>query len=428
MNTKTLYGLIAAAVIALAAAWWINRAQRPLSEAPGQDRVLLPGFRDQVNDVDTVTLTGADAKVLATLKRGSHGWGIVEKAGYPADVAKLREFLLKLADASVLESKTSNPKLYPELGVEDVKAKDAKGVLVTLAGAKQPFKLIVGNFNGAGGGGTFVRREGDAQSLLVKGNLSVDKNTADWEKKDIADIAATRIRAVTITRPDGSTLQVHKDQPGDANFKVADVPKGREVSSDFVANPLGAGLAGLRVDDVFPAQEAAPGPDEKVYKVHYAAFDGLIVDATAWVRDGKDYARFQASLDDSAAAAHVEVEQAKAKADYDAAVQAANKNVAEGKPASGPEADAKAKAASAAQVNKPLALTDPEKDKQERLKALHDEVATLNGNFSGWTFVLPNYKFSNIDKGMDDMLKPQEDKKAAAKETKKPAKAADGKH
>lgn len=427
MNAKTLYGLIAAAVLALAAAWWITRSQRPLSEAPEQNRMLLPGFREQVNDIDTVTLTGADAKVLATLKRGSHGWGIVEKAGYPADVAKLREFLLKLADAGVLETKTSNPKLYSELGVEDVKAKDAKGVLVTLAGTKQPFKVIIGNFNGAGGGGTFVRRDGDAQSLLVKGNLSVDKNTADWEKKDIADIAATRIREATITRPDGKTLKVYKDQPGDANFKVADVPKGREVSSDFVANPIGAGLAGLRVDDVFPAQEVAPGPDEKVYKVHYAAFDGLIVDATAWVRDGKDYARFAASFDDAAAAAHVAAQQAKAKADYDAAVQAANKDVAEAKSTTGPQADAKAKAASAVQINKPLALSDPQKDKQERLKALHDEVATLNASFSGWTFVLPNYKFSNIDKGLDDMLKPQEDKKAAAKPAKKPATPA-GKH
>ena len=72
----------------------------------------------------------------------------------------MREFLLKLSDATVLEQKTSNPKLYADLGVEDVKGKDAKGILVTLEGLKQPVKLIVGNFNGGGGGGTFVRRDG----------------------------------------------------------------------------------------------------------------------------------------------------------------------------------------------------------------------------------------------------------------------------
>jgi len=422
MNTKTLYSLIIAALIALVAAWLITSSQKPSSESAEQSKALLPGFREQVNDVSGITLSGAEDKVIATLKRDKDGWIVADKGGYPADVAKLREFLLKLADATVLEQKTSNPKHYAELGVTDVKEKDAAGVLVALDGLKQPVRLIVGNFNGGGGGGTFVRRDGDAQSVLVKGNLTVDKTAGAWEKKDLADIAATRIRQVTITKPDGKTLKVYKEQSGDANFKVADVPKGREVSSEFVANSLGAALSGLRADDVFPAKDMAP--DEKVYKANYRAFDGLVVDTTAWTKDGKDYAQFNASLDAGAAAAHVEAEQAKAKADYEAAVQAANKKVAEEKPASGTQADANAKAASDTEVAKPLAVSDAAKDKEQRLKALNDEVAILNKTFAGWTFVLPSYKFSNLDKGMDDMLKPLEEKKADAKEAKPAGKAA----
>lgn len=419
MNTKTLYGLIAAALVALVAAWWITSSQKPVSESAEQTKTLLPGFRDQVNDVNTVTFTGAEDKVLATLKRGSDGWTIGERGGYPADVAKLREFLLKLADATVLEQKTSNPKHYADLGVGDVKEKDANGVLVTLEGGKQPVKLIVGNYNGAAGGGTFVRRDGEAQSLLVKGNLTVDKTVANWAKKDVADVAATRIREVTVTKPDGKTLKVYKDQAGDANFKVADVPKGREVSSDFVANPVASLLAGLRVDDAFPAKDQ-PAP-EKTYKARFQAFDGMTVDLTAWVKDGKDYAQLAASLDNAAAGAHVDAEQAKAKSDYDAAVQAANKKVADEKPATGTQADANAKAASDTEVTKPLALADPTKDREQRLKALNDEAAALNKAFSGWTFVLPAYKFSNIDKSVDDMLKPLETKKPDAKDGKAPA-------
>jgi hypothetical protein len=430
MNTKTLYSLIIAALIALVAAWLISSSQKP-SEPAEQSKALLPGFREQVNDVNAITFTGAEDKVFATLKRDKDGWVIADKAGYPADLTKLREFLLKLADATVIEQKTSNPKHYGELGVTDVKEKDAAGVLVTLDGLKQPVKLIVGNFNGGGGGGTFVRRDGDAQSVLVKGNLSVDKTIAAWEKKDLADIAATRIRQVTITKPDGKTLKVYKDQSGDANFKVADVPKGREVSSEFVANSLGAALSGLRSDDVFPAKDVAP--DDKVYKANYRGFDGLVVDTTAWVKDGKDYAQFSASLDNAAAAAHVEADQAKAKADYEASVQAANKKVAEEKPATGTQAEANATAAAATEIAKPLAVTDAAKDKEERLKALNDEIAILNKTFAGWTYVLPGYKFSNLDKGMDDMLKPLEEKKpdakdakaAAAKAVPKPAAAAD---
>jgi hypothetical protein len=419
MNAKTLYSLIAAALVALIAAWWINSAQKPVSESAEQTTALVPGFREQVNDVTAITFTGADNKVLATLKRGSDGWTIAEKSGYPADVVKLREFLLKLADAKVLEQKTSNPKHYADLGVNDVTEKDANGVLVSVDGLKQPLKLIIGNYNGAGGGGTFVRRDGDAQSLLVKGNLTAEKAVANWEKKDIADVAATRLKQAVLTSPEGKVLKVYKEQSGDANFKVADVPKGREVSSDFVANTLGSALSGLHAEDVFPAKDIAPA--DKVYKAHYLTFDGLDIGLVAWVTDGKDYSQFTAALDNAAATANIDADQAKAKADFAAAQSAAAKasaakpgDGAEGKPAADAATDAVAKAA--AEPIAPLAVSDPAKDKADRLKVLNDEVVTLNKTFSGWTFVLPSFKFSNIDKGMDDMLKPLEQKKPDAKD------------
>jgi len=418
MNAKTLYSLVVAALVALLAAWWISSAQKPVTESAEQTKTLLPGFREQVNDVNAITFTGAENKVLATLKRGADGWTIADKAGYPADVAKLREFLLKLADANVLEQKTSSPKHYAELGVGDVSDKDAGGVLVTLDGLKQPVKLIIGNFNGAGGGGTFVRREGEAQSLLVKGNLTVDKTVAGWERKDIVDIAATRLKQVTVANPDGKVLKVYKEQPGDANFKVADVPKGRALSSDFVANTLASTLTGLHADDVYPAKEMAPA--EKVYKADYLAFDGLDVAMLAWVKDGKDYAQLSATLDNAAATTHVEADQAKAQADYEVAVQA-GKSAAKAGEGADKKAEGKATADPAAEPIAPLAVTDPAKDKAERLKVLNDEVAMLNKSFSGWTFVLPNFKFSNIDKSLDDMLKPLEQKKPDAKDASKAA-------
>jgi hypothetical protein len=410
MNVKTLYALIAAAAIALLAAWWINTSHAPVSESAEQNKALLPGLRERLNDITAITLTSADNQVLATLKHGTDGWSIEQKSGYPADLPKLREFLLKLADATVLEQKTSNPKLYADLGVEDVKGKDAKGILVSLEGLKEPVRLIIGNFNGGGGGGTFVRRDGEAQTLLVKGNITVEKTLAGWERHDLTDIAANRLKQVTIANPEGKTLKVSKEQPGDANFKVADVPKGREVSSDFVANAVGATLSGLRSEDVFSAKEMQP-PD-KVYKVNYAAFDGLNVGMVAWVKDGKDYAQLTASLDQVAAAVHISADQTKAQAEYEAA-QAAKKT-ADAKPA----ADATAKPP--ADVPKPLAVSDPAKDRDERLKVLNDEVASLNKIFSGWTFVLPSFKFTNIDKTVDDMLKPLEQKKPDAKDAAKP--------
>jgi len=414
MNAKTLYALIGAAVLALAVAFFINSSKKPQSDVAAQAQRLLPELHGHVNDVSAITLTGADNKVLATLKRGQQGWLVAEKADYPADVAKIREFLLKLDQATLTEQKTENPKRYAELGVDDVSEKDAKGVLVDIAGLAQPLKLIIGNFNGAGGGGTFVRRAGDAQSWLASGNLTVAKNTSEWAKRDLADIASTRLQSIVLTDAEGKMLKIRKDQRGDANFKVADVPAGRETSSEFVANSLASVLSGLRADDVVPAKDNAP--PEKVHKARYAAFDGLVVEATVWDQGGKDYAQFSAHLEAAAANADIDKEQAKAKAEYDAAVEAANKKVAEEKSTTGKEAEANAKAAS--EVPKPLAVSDAAKDRQGKLDALNTEVEVLDKTFTGWVFVLPSYKFADMTKSIDDMLKPLEQKKPDAKDAK----------
>jgi hypothetical protein len=409
MNAKTLYTLIAVAVLALIVAIVINSSNKPQSDVSDQAKPLLPALHDHVNDVSGITLTGADNKVLVTLKRGGDGWSVAEKSGYPADLAKIREFLLKLDAATLIEAKTSNSKHYADLGVDDVAGKDAKGVQVDIAGLATPLKLIIGNYNGAGGGGTFVRLPGQDQSWLTKGNLSVDKSIAEWEKRDLTDIADARLKSVTLTSPDAKVLRIYKEHSGDTNFKVADVPKGRETSSEFAANGLGSTLVGLKADDAFPAKDVAPG--DKVYKAEYAAFDGLVVDVTAWEKDGKDYGQFVARIDTAAVDAQIDADQAKAKVESDAAARAASNKTVEDK-----------SAVTLAEAAKPVDVGDPTaKDRQLRLNALDKEVQALNKTFSGWSFALPSFKYSNLTKTMDDMLKPLESKKPDAKDVGKPA-------
>ncbi|HEY0178678.1 MAG TPA: DUF4340 domain-containing protein [Dokdonella sp.] len=413
MNQKTLIGLAVAALIAIVAAVVLTQRSQPRSEG-GEPAAayLAPELRDHVNDVDKVVVTGAENTTIATLVRGQNGWTLAEKGGYAVDTGKLRGFLLKLADARLVEQKTANKDKYAALGVEDVAAKDAKGVEVELGGLAKPVKLIVGNAS-TRGGGTFVRRAGDATSWLASDLPSVDKAAADWLKKDLTDIPAKRIASVAITRPDGRNARVYKDAEGDANFKLADVPKGREAGSAFALNGLAAALSGLRFDDVVPAKDAAP--DDTALKLRYATFDGLVVDATAWEKDGKDYVQFKASLDAAQADKGIAAAQAKAKADFDTATAAAESAKASKDGKAGDAADAPIK---------PLAVSDPAKDRENRFAALNQEVADLAARFDGWTYVLPAYKYASMNKSQDDLLKPLEDKKpdAAKSAAKKPAK------
>ncbi|HEY6941621.1 DUF4340 domain-containing protein [Dokdonella sp.] len=409
MNQKTLIGLGVVALVAIAAAVALNHSNRPQSGQAEASAYLVPELRDHVNDVAKVVVTGAASTVVATLERGANGWTLAEKGGYAADTGKLRAFLLKLADARRVEQKTSNKDKYALLGVEDVSTKDAKGLQVELDGLAKPLVLVVGSSDPRGG--TYVRVAGEPESWLVSASLTVDRNAADWLRKDLADIAATRIASVAITHPDGSTVSIAKNAEGDANFVLAGVPKGREAGAEFTINGLASALAGLRFDDVLPAKDATP--PEQALKARYATFDGVVVDVTAWEKDGKDYAQFVASLDTAQADKGIAAAQAKAKAEYDAAAAAAEAAKKDGK------TDA------AVPPAKPASVEDPAKDRETRLAALNKDVADLNARFSGWTYVVPAYKYANINKSMSDLLKPLEDKKAApvAKPSAKPAKA-----
>jgi hypothetical protein len=400
MNQKTLIGLAIAALIAIVAAVVLNQRSQPRSEGGEQTVYLAPALRDHVNDIAKVIVTGADNKTVATLIRGAGGWTLTEKGGYAVDTGKLREFLLKLADAKLLEQKTSNKDKYAALGVEDIAAKDAKGLQVELDGPAQPLKVIVGNANQRGGG-TFVRRVGEAQSWLASVTLNAPKDAAEWLKKDLADIAANRIEAVTISRADGKNVRIYKDAAGDANYKLADIPKGREAGSEFSTNGLAAALSGLRFDDVVPAKDTAP--DAQPLKARYATFDGLIVDLAGWENGGKDYAQFKAAFDAAQADKGIAAAQARAKADFDVATAAAE--------AAKTSKDPQEKDAADAPI-KPLSVSDPAKDRENRLAALNQEVADLNARFDGWTYVLPPYKYAAVNKSIDDLLKPLDAPKA----------------
>ena len=396
MNQKTLIALGVAAALAVGVALFVDHSRAPQSDVSARAGLLVPELRDRVNDVTRITMTVANNQPAVTLARGEKGWTVAQRGGYPADVGKLRDFLLKLADATLLEEKTSNKERYADLGVDDITGASAKGVLLDLEGMAKPVRVVVGMFN-AQGGGTFVRRADEAQSWLAKGSLAPEKSPADWLAKDLANIAADRIASVTITRPDGKLVRVAKKSAADARFDIADVPKGREPSSEYAANGLGAVLSELRIDDVAPLAEAAP--PATAFKARYVTFDGLVVDATAWKIGDKAHATFVATLDDALATRHVGEAQAKVAAEH-AAGQANTPKPEEGAPAPAPPAEAAV----------PLAVTDPVKDREQRLAAAKDEVARLNAAFTGWSFVLPAHKFSNIDKSMDDLLKPLEAK------------------
>ncbi len=75
-----------------------------------------PTYGARLNDA--ASLTVRKARTTIDRPRATRG-GSPARGDYPVEFEKVKEALVELADFKVIESKTSNPELYGQLGVGD---------------------------------------------------------------------------------------------------------------------------------------------------------------------------------------------------------------------------------------------------------------------------------------------------------------------
>ncbi len=352
MTGRTLIVLAAALIVLALVAVWGQRGSAPQSAV---DTRFLPELERTLDSVDRVRIVGAGNESLVTLERRPDSWVIAEKQGYPADIGKIRGALLALAEARIIEEKTSNPSYYDRLGVEPVESEQASGVeLIAYAGDDVRAAVVIGAADSQNL--QFVRASDAATSYLVDRQIEAPRDAADWVDPVILDVSSERISAVTIEHPDGEVVHIERADAAAADFTVADVPEGRELSYPGVANVIAGTLRDLRLDDVAAAGDL---PDD-VTQTTFVTFDGLIVTATSYTRDDQQWLRFAASAE---------------AGDDDPADSAA-----------GDDAEA------------------------ERGVDAEAEAARINARVDGFEYQIPSYLFGQLTRRMDDLLRaPAED-------------------
>jgi hypothetical protein len=265
MTTRRVLILLGAAVLVILGAVWLHLPRAPAGSTTAGDPVIA-GLKPVLNDVTEVRISKGDG-THTTLRKRTSDWMVVER-DYPADGGRIRKLLLDLGNLEVVEEKTREPANYAQLGVEDVTAATAAGAKLEVVTPAKTFALIVGKPSGTKSG--FVRVVGEPQSLLAAPQLSLDSDPKRWIERAIVDIPQERIKTVGVKPETGPAYSVAREKNEQTDFTVADVPKGRELSSPSAANPLAGTLAGLTLDDVRRAPaDAAPE------QVTYQTFDGL---------------------------------------------------------------------------------------------------------------------------------------------------------
>ena len=267
MNSSTLRILGIVVALLLIALFVVERGDDGGPAESGE--LLFPDLKAQLNDVTGIRIErfGEDPVII---NRDDGAWRVAARDGFPADVVKIRELLLAVADAETMEAKTANPEMHGRLGLRAPDAENSKGTLVTTTVGGTDYALIFGNV--AQTSNRYARRAGEDQTWLVNQNPDIPGSAGDWLVSDLVDIASTQVRSVTITHPDGETIHVEKAAEEDTNFTVNDVPEGRELSYSTVGNGIAGALNDLDLDDVRLAVDAG----EAVTTV-FETFDDMTV-------------------------------------------------------------------------------------------------------------------------------------------------------
>ena len=291
-----LLGVLAALALVIGLGSLANR-----EPAAGTDR-FLPELAPELANLTGVQVTGPGDTVIARVTREGDRWVVQEAGGYPADVAKLRQNLQALAEARRLEEKTSSPGLYDRLGVADPGQAGSRAIRLEFQGPNPVPAVIVGDTGVNGADAAYLRRAGEATSWLVSGRYSFGKLVGDWLDRALVDLPADRVRGVTITQPDGAVLRLTKADASTPDFTVADIPKGRTLSFEGVANGVGGALSGLTLDGVAKREVLGATPPKPVV-ARFEAFDGLVVEASAWrLADGTRFTFLASAPADAAEA------------------------------------------------------------------------------------------------------------------------------
>jgi uncharacterized protein DUF4340 len=392
MKAKTL-GILAAITIAGSVlAIFVN--QKPASQFPQSGDLLFPELLSVINDVNEIVVETKDQAV--TLVRGENIWRVKENSGYRADVEKVKQTLIGLAELRILEPKTKNPELYDRLGLQDKEQEDSLSTTVTLKTPNNPEAAVVilGNQRPAKGNPRmseiYVRKPGDPQSWLSIGNLPLEKVPGEWLDKEITALTTKRVHRVTVRHPGGETLLVSKDKPEDLDFQLDSIPAGSKVASQFNVNNVVGTLVQLSLEDVKEAEQVNFQDGSGVIAV-LETFDGLRLHVQTAKQENKIFGNFSAEYDQ------------KLLQPEDATPSTENGEMV---PAQDSAQDEKAPESSEAKKTAEIQeeLSSKEDSILKKPEEVQREVEDFNQRVGGWAYELPTFRVENFSKAKKDLL------------------------
>nr|VFJ64139.1 MAG: protein of unknown function (DUF4340) [Candidatus Kentron sp. DK] len=305
MRGSRIFLLALATVLAVSATFYIQ--QKPGGTDIEHD-TFFPALAGQLTQVARLQISKGDSSV--TLHRQKEdSWRVQERAGYPADLAKVHELLLGSARLQRRELKTRNPKHYAHLGVSEMGGDTGEGESATRISLRDGegetlADFFLGKRATARGRSAleemYVRVQDDPTVWLVEGHLPRGDSITDWLEKEILVLEPGRIQKVRITHANGETFILEKDSRDAFDYHIAGLPEGTKPKSTYAVNSIPIGMANLKLQDVRKEQEIDLSAKKAGASVVITTFDGMRVTMKTWLSGEDILARFDADFDANA--------------------------------------------------------------------------------------------------------------------------------
>jgi len=289
MNARLAAILVAALLVLGGGALFLQqqgRSQRP-AEAGALGQPLLKELKAAA--VSTIQIREADATL--TLERKDERWIVAERAGFPADLGKVRDFVVQAIELKIGQTEAIGDKDRGRLNLDasgaQVEFKDAQGKsLARFIAGQKFFKREPENPAKAAADGRFVLLPDDPARVVVVANPLALATARSAEWIDRQGLAIERVRALEYRPPGGEGWKIERaDDNADWQLAGAKPHEKLEVTK---ANAAVYVLSRLELADVAAAKTEDTGLDRAAV-ITATTFEGLSYTLRVGKQAGEQY-------------------------------------------------------------------------------------------------------------------------------------------
>jgi hypothetical protein len=204
-------------------------------------------------DIAAIRITEPSATL--TIQRKDDRWVIAERADFPADVAKVREFVLKVIGLKVGQSEPLGEKDRARLNLDNSGTQVAflgaeNKPIGTLIVGRRYFKREVENPEKARADGRFVALPAEAGTAYLVGDplTQATVKTAEWI--DRASFQVEKVKMLQVRHSDGDAWRIERSADN-ADWRLAGAKSGEKLDVSR-ANAASYSLQLLELADIAP--------------------------------------------------------------------------------------------------------------------------------------------------------------------------------